>query len=194
MNTEVILQNAVSVSSLAVLGASLRDSYISPVYVTSTNMIVPLTSISLTSLHSNAVEFMTILGNFFTAMQSLASIWISTLYFIMKESIVEISNIMSDVDKILLLFIIYNTIMFSFKNYKLNDEVRNLRQNQDILLSEIELLGKNLSCLRKSERMREEWEQMWAEEIREYYAEHNNKYKELNKELKKLRKEMNQYA
>jgi hypothetical protein len=174
MNTEVIL-----------------NSYISPVYVTATNMIVPLASISLTSLYefieicySNVAEFAS-----FTI--AIIKIILFTTYFVMKQSVIEISSIMSDVDKILLAFLIYNIGMFAYENYKLNSKVKNLK-------IDIEQLQKNISYFKKTERMREEWEQIWAEEVREYYTEQNNKYnelnKELNKEIKKLRKEMNQYA
>ena len=162
MNTELIL-----------------NSYIAPVYVTTTNMVVPLVTVSLTSLYSNIVEFANIAFNFVTIMAS-------TLYFIVQQSVVEISSVMSNVDKVLLAFSLYNIAMFAYKNYKLNNEVR-------ILKSEVEQLEKNISYFKKAERMREDWEQTWAEEVRHYYTEHNNKYKELNKEVKKIKKEMNQY-
>jgi len=162
MNTELIL-----------------NSYIAPVYVTTTNMVVPLVTVSLTSLYNNVVEFGNIAFNFVTIMAS-------TLYFIVQQSVVEISSVMSNVDKVLLAFSLYNIAMFAYENYKLNNEVR-------ILKSEVEQLEKNISYFKKAERMREDWEQTWAEEVRHYYTEHNNKYKELNKEVKKIKKEMNQY-
>lgn len=169
MNTELIL-----------------NSYIEPVYVTATNMVVPLATVSLNSLHkftglcyNNVVEFTQVAANF-------VAIMMSTLYFIMKQSVIEISNSMSNVDKVLFAFLFYNMIMFAYENYKLNNEVQ-------ILKTEVDQLEKNISYLKKSERMREDWEQMWAEEVRHYYTENNNKYKELNKEVKKLKKEMNQY-
>ena len=62
-----------------------------------------------------------------------------------------------------------------------------------ILKSEVEQLEKNILYFKTAERMREDREQTWAEEVRHYYTEHNNKYKELNKEVKKIRKEMNEY-
>jgi hypothetical protein len=162
MNTELIL-----------------NSYIAPVYVTTTNMVVPLVTVSLTSLYSNVVEFAQVALNF-------AAIMTSTLYFIVEQSVVEISSVMSNVDKALLAFLLYNIAIFAYENYKLNNEVR-------ILKSEVEQLEKNISYFKKAERMREDWEQTWAEEVRHYYTEHNNKYKELNKEVKKIKKEMNQY-
>lgn len=165
---------------------SIMQSF-APVYVTATNMIVPLASISLTSIKSNVVEFSRIVVDYFAIMQSIVSIWLSTIFFIMKQSFVEISNVMSDIDKIFLVFSIYNVVMFAYENYKLNAQVKNLK-------ADVEQLEKNVAYFKKTERMREDWEQMWAEEVREYYNEHNNKYKELNKELKKLRKDMNQYA
>jgi hypothetical protein len=162
MNTELIL-----------------NSYIAPVYLTTTNMVVPLVTVSLTSCYNNLVEFANIAFNFVTIIAS-------TIYFIIQQSVIEISNAMSNVDKVLLVFLLYNMVMFAYENYKLNNKVRTLK-------SEVEQLEKNLCYLKKSERMREDWEQTWAEEVRHYYTEHNNKYKELNKEVKKIKKEMNEY-
>jgi hypothetical protein len=162
MNTELIL-----------------NSYIAPVYVTTTNMVVPLVTVSLTSCYNNLIEFAQVALNF-------AAIVTSTLYFIVQQSVVEISSVMSNVDKVLLAFLLYNIAIFAYENYKLNNEVR-------ILKTEVAQLEKNISYLKKSERMREDWEQTWAEEIRHYYTEHNNKYKEMDKEVKKLKKEINKY-
>ena len=177
-NTELMMEN---------IGATyLGNSYISPIYVTATNMVFPLASISINYLHElmrvcyiNVVEFSTIAAN-------LLKIWGLTIYFIVYQCLVEISNMMTNVDKVLLAFIIYNIVMFAYKNYKLNSEVINLKL-------EVEQLEKNISYLKKVERMREDWDQTWAEEIRHYYTEHNNKYKDLNKEIKKIKKEMNKY-
>jgi len=165
----------------------IMNSYIAPVYITATNMVIPFAAISMTSLQTNVAEFTNIALNFLQIIQNLATIWASTLYFIMKQSAIEISSAMSNVDKVLFAFLFYNMVMFAYENYKLNNEVKNLK-------SEVEQLEKNISYFKKAERMREDWEQTWAEEIRHYYTEHNNKYKDLNKEVKKLRKEMKQYA
>ena len=162
MNTELIL-----------------NSYIAPVYVTTTNMVVPLATVSLTYCYNNVVEFANIAFKFIAIM-------LSTLYFIVEQSVVEISSVMSNVEKVLLAFLLYNIAMFAYENYKLNNKVR-------ILKSEVEQLEKNILYFKKAERMREDWEQTWAEEVRHYYTEHNNKYTELNKEVKKIKKEMNKY-
>ena len=164
----------------------IMNSYISPVYITATNMVVPFVSISITSLQTNVAEFTNIALDFLQMIRNLATICASTFYFIIKQSAIEVSNVMTNVDKVLFAFLIYNMIMFAYENYKLNNEVKNLK-------SEVEQLEKNISYFKKAERMREDWEQTWAEEVRHYYTEHNNKYKELNKEVKKIKKEMNQY-
>jgi len=168
----------------------IMNSYTTPVYVTTTNMVVPIVSISLTSLDrllSVALpRLFIIVGNFVAIMQSHANIWASTIYFILEQLIIEISNVMTNVDKVLLVFSIYNIVMFAYKNYKLNIEVKNLKLD-------VEQLEKNISYLKKAEGMRENLQQIWSEEVRQYYNEHNNKYKEVNRNLKKIKKEMNEY-
>ena len=168
----------------------IMNSYTTPVYVTTTNMVVPIVSISLTSLDrllSVALpRLFIIVGNFVAIMQSHANILASTIYFILEQLIIEISNVMTNVDKVLLVFSIYNIVMFAYKNYKLNIEVKNLKLD-------VEQLEKNISYLKKAEGMRENLQQIWSEEVRHYYNEHNNKYKEVNRNLKKIKKEMNEY-
>jgi hypothetical protein len=159
----------------------IMNSYISPVYITATNMVIPFVSISITSLQTNVAEFTNIALDFLQMIRNLGTICASTFYFIIKQFAIEVSNVMTNVDKVLFAFFIYNMIIFAYENYKLNNEVKNLK-------SEVEQLEKNISYFKKAERMREDWEQMWAEEVRHYHTEHNNKYKELNKAVKKLKK------
>lgn len=180
----------------------MQNSYVAPVYITASNMIIPAIKISVDSLYNNLVEFTTIVINLLTIALTNGSCALNTTYFIAKQSIIEISDIMRNAmneclwtytDKILFAFCVYNLLRLVYQNYKLNYEAKNLN-------SEIEQLQKNISYIKKTERMREDWEQLWSEEIRNYYNEHNNKYKELNnkykelnKQVKKINKEVNQY-
>lgn len=173
MNTELIL-----------------NPHIAPVYVIVTNMVIPLTQISFEDIYpwfeyiyNNLVEYITTAKNFITIISY-------TSYFIIKQFVLEIYNIMTYADKIILALSVYNLIIFIYKIYKLNNE---LNYKLFVMKEEIENLEKNIIYLKKADRMREDWEQLWGEEVKYCYNEHNNKYKELVKDIKKIKKQLIEY-
>jgi hypothetical protein len=142
----------------------LDSWHVTPLYISDTNLVMPLTSLFDNPFYNNIVEFVTI-------MMEILTIMASTLYFIVNHLVTEISNIMSDVDKVLLAFIIYNFVLFTYKNYKLNNELKNVK-------SQIERL-------QMTRRMRDDFEEMATKR----YNENLNRYKKL---LNRFKKEMNE--
>lgn len=156
MNSELIFQYADPVC--------LDSLHVTPLYISNTNMVTPLMSLNDNTFYNNIVEFSKFTFDILTIMAS-------TIYFIINHLVIEISNIMSDVDKVLLAFIIYNFVLFTYKNYKLNNELKNLK-NQ-------------IERLQMTRRMRDDFEEMTTKR----YNENLNRYKKL---LNRFKKEMNE--
>jgi hypothetical protein len=156
MNSELIFQYADPVC--------LDSWHVTPLYISNTNMVTPLMSLNDNTFYNNIVEFSKFTFDVLTIMAS-------TIYFIINHLVIEISNIMSDVDKVLLAFIIYNFVLFTYKNYKLNNELKNLK-NQ-------------IERLQMTRRMRDDFEEMTTKR----YNENLNRYKKL---LNRFKKEMNE--
>jgi hypothetical protein len=156
MNSELIFQYADPVC--------LDSWHVTPLYISDTNVVIPSINIFDNTFYNNIAEFSKFTFDILTIMAS-------TIYFIINHFVIEISNIMSDVDKVLLAFIIYNFVLFTYKNYKLNNQIKNL-ENQ-------------IERLQMTRRMREDFEEIATKR----YNENLNKYKKL---LNRFKKEMNE--
>ena len=143
--------------------------YMTPIYISATNMVTPIAIVSFDTLYTNVVEFATF------AWQTIA-VFAYTFAFIAKEAIIAINNNLSYTEKMLLAFCLYNFISQSVSEIGSIDKQLKLQEK-------FETTEKQMNYLRTSERMRENWEQMWAEEIRNMHNENDKKFKDIEKEM-----------
>jgi len=145
------------------------NQYITPIYVSATNMVVPIANIEFDTIYYNVVEFSAL------AWQTI-SVFVYTFAFIMKEVFVTIENNLSSTEKILLALCFYNFISLvvseSSSTYKLVK-----------LKEQIESTEKQMNYLRTSERMRENYEQILAEDIRNIHSKNDKTIKDIEKFL-----------
>ena len=140
--------------------------YMTPIYISATNMIAPIT---IVSVYENVVEFANFAWQFIT-------VFVYTFAFIANEAIVAINNNLSFTEKMLLALCLYNFINQTVSEIGSID--KQLKVQEKFKTTE-----KQMNSLRTSERMRENWEQMWAEEIRNMHNENNKKFKDNEKAM-----------
>ncbi len=145
----------------------LLNQYIAPMYISTTNMVVPIANLTLNPLYENVVEFA-------TAVWEVVSVFVYTFAFIAKEAFIAINNNLSSTEKILLAMCVYNFIAQIVSESSSVDKQLKLQEK-------FESTEKQMNYLRTSERMRENWEQMWAEEIRNMHNENDKKFKDIEK-------------
>jgi hypothetical protein len=143
--------------------------YMTPIYISTTNMVMPIANITTDVFYTNVVEFATF------AWQT-ATIIIYTFAFVVKEALIALNNNLSFTEKILLVLCIYNFISQLVLEFGSIDKQLKLQDK-------LETTEKHLIYLKSSEKMRENWEQMWAEEIRNMHNENDTKFKNIEKEM-----------
>lgn len=147
----------------------LLKHYIAPMYISTTNMVVPIAKLTFNSLYDNVVEF----GTF--AWQTLA-IFVHTFVFIAKEAFEALNNNLSFTEKILLILCLYNFIAFSVSEIGWLNEQQKLQEK-------IEKMEKDVNSLRKSNSIRDSCDQVLGEEILEFNSEVRQNLQNLEKEL-----------
>ena len=155
----------------------LLNHYIAPMYISTTNMVVPIANLTLNSIYDIVVEFATF------AWQTLA-VFVHTFAFIVKEAFIVINENLSSTEKIVLAVCVYNFIAQIISESSSADKHLQLQEK-------FESTDKQLNYLRTSERMRENWEQMWVEEIRNTHNENDKKFKEIEKYMSVLDEQTN---
>lgn len=156
------------------------NPYIAPVYVTATNMITPLATISFNQM---AEQFTSFIANVIYVLSIIAE----TLIFIAKEALSALNENLTFAEKVLLGFCLYNCIVLFLLENKYNEQ----KQYKEIMET-LKTYDKNLTYLKKSERMREDWDQVWSEEIRNMHNENIKKFKEIEKQIRKMKKEIDE--
>lgn len=149
----------------------IMNPYIAPVYITTTNMILPLATISYESF-LNSLNFL----------WSILTVTALTTQFIVVEGIktfVEETNLF---EKFLFGLGVINLILLTTYDNTNKSE-------RDLTLKILESHEINLSQLKKQERMREDWEQLWSEEIKISHQENEKKLAEMKKQLDGLVKD-----
>lgn len=144
----------------------------SPVYISTTNMMVPLSNITVKICYDYVVDFTSFAWQF-------VSIMAQTFALIMKEAIVAVDKNLTFVEKMLLCLCLYNLIA-SFVN-----DIDKLNENQRIQekLEKIEKMEKDIKFLKKSVIIRDSCESMWSEEIQNIRKEQADTIKEIEREL-----------
>jgi len=160
--------------------ANLENPYIAPIYVSVTNTVTPLATITVDALYRNAVSFLNIL-----------QIFIQTAYFIVKEGIVaafaNASGILENLtlEKIVYIIGVYNLFMMA----ALDNQRKKIAEQKKL----IEYLEKNVSYLKKTERTREDLHEMWIQDVKSYHADTSKQMVAMEKKIKKLEKDLKQY-
>ena len=162
----------------------LMNQYMAPVFISATNMVTPLATISFDKLYTSAIVF----ANF---VLNIGQIVIQTAGFMMKEGFTELfanaSSILTNltIEKIVYILVIYNLLILT----AIDKQRRKITGQNE----QIESLEKQINYLRKTERMREELDELWLQDIRRYHQETNNKITAMEKKIKKFEKDLKQY-
>ena len=117
------------------------NPYIAPVYISTTNMITPLATISYDAMIS-----------FFNTVVDILQIGIQTISFIVKEGIIScLKNLTLEI--IVYIIGVYNLFMVLVID---NQQRKFIEQK-----NKIESLEKHMDYLKKTERMREDMDEIW---------------------------------
>jgi len=155
----------------------IMNPYISRVYISATNMLTPIATITFDRINTIALVYANLILN---ALQ----IFIQTAGFIMKEGISEFFSKFT-IEKIVYILIIYNLFMMAAID---NQRRKFIEQNK-----ENESLKREINYLKKSERMREDLDELWLQDVKKYHEETSNKIATLEKKIKKMDKEIRIY-
>lgn len=162
----------------AAINTCFDNEYISPIYMTNSDIALPFADLTLTSFYNIIVEFAAVLYN-------IAMICMHTFVFIAKEATHSINTQLSFTEKILLCICLYNFIVLSVY------EICMMQKNQEIQ-DKLESAEKELTYLKKAEKTRENWEQL-AQHVRNMHIEYNKKMTEMEKQMNKMKKSINKY-
>jgi len=142
--------------------------YIAPVYVTTTNMIIPLVNITLNSVYTSAEYFFNIAVTFMT-------IAAHTVYFIAENLYTEF-DVMDRREKFLTIVCLYNVIIFIIAEQKFKNKTENFKK-------EIKSLQKQINMM---EILRDDNMEVIKEEMSVFQNETNLKYSTLDKKIKNI--------
>ena len=149
------------------------NPYIAPVYISTTNMITPLATISYDAMIS-----------FFNTVVDILQIGIQTISFIVKEGIIScLKNLTLEI--IVYIIGVYNLFMVLVID---NQQRKFIEQK-----NKIESLEKHMDYLKKTERMREDMDEIWIKDLRTFHQETNKKVSVIEKKIKKMEKDMKIY-
>ena len=154
--------------------------YITPIYVSVTPtewLITPLASISFDAVYKGAISI-------FNLIIDILQIGIQTIGFIMKEGILAAFTNLT-LEKIVYIIGVYNLFMLLV----LDNQRKKITEQKN----QIENLEKNVDYLKKMERMREDMDELWIQDIRAYHQETSKKTTAMEKRIKKIKKELKQY-
>lgn len=144
-----------------------------PFFISAANMVTPLATITIDTLYENVLT-----------LANIVRVGIETFAFIMKEGIIEAFTNLT-LEKIVYMLVVYNLFMLM----AIDNQRKKIAEQNKL----IESLEKNVVYLKKTERMREDLEQMWVQDVREYHADTTKKFALVDKKMKKLEKDLKQY-
>lgn len=137
-----------------------------PVYISSTNAVTPLVNIDI---------LYTKIQIFFNIVVNILRIFVETTAFIMKEIFAEAFTKMTLV-KMIYIIGIYNLFMLAV----LDNHHRKLAKQKE----KIEALEKQVKHLKKSSKLRDDFEQLWIHDIQET----TKKMTSIENKIKKMEK------
>jgi hypothetical protein len=150
--------------------------YITPIYVSVTPtewLTTPLATISFDATYQ-----------VFNIIIDILQIFIQTAGFIMKEGFAEVWTNLT-LQKIVYIIGVYNLFMLLV----LDNQRKKITEQKN----QIENLEKNVDYLKKMERMREDMDELWIQDVRTYHQETSKKTTAMEKRIKKLEKDLKQY-
>jgi hypothetical protein len=150
----------------------IMKSNMVPVYITSTNSVTPL--ITLNSFYTNLILY-------FNIVVHILRICFQTVAFMMKEIFTEIFTKMTPI-KMVYTLCIYNLFMLAV----LDSHQRKIAKQKEQIAS----LEKQVKQLKKSEKVRDDFEQLWIHDIKSYNQETSSKMTAMEKKIKKMEKEL----
>jgi hypothetical protein len=142
-----------------------------PVYISSTNAVTPLVNIDI---------LYTKIQIFFNIVVNILRIFVETTAFIMKEIFAEAFTKMTLV-KMIYIIGIYNLFMLAV----LDNHHRKLAKQKE----KIEALEKQVKHLKKANKLRDNFEQLWIHDIKSYNQETTKKMTSIENKIKKMEKE-----
>jgi hypothetical protein len=148
-----------------------------PIFISATNMVTPLTTIKYDVLYANTLIYLKMIVN-------ILQIGIQTIGFMMKEGLTELFANLT-IEKIIYILVIYNLLILT----AIDKQRRKITEQN----TQIESLEKQINYLKKTERMREDLDELWLQDVRRYHLETNNKITAMEKKIKKMDKEIKIY-
>lgn len=155
----------------------IMNHYISPVYISAANMMTPVATITFDRIYTSAMVYGNLILN-------ALEIFIKTAGFIMKEGMAEFFANLT-IEKIVYILAIYNLFMMLI--------IDNQRRQSTQQKKQIETLNKKVNYLKKTERIREDLDEIWLQDIKKNHQETSYKVETMEKKIKKLEKELKQY-
>jgi polyhydroxyalkanoate synthesis regulator phasin len=148
-------------------------SFNMPLFINSSNIITPLVTIQ--------VEEVLI---YLHLVADILQIIIQTSIFIIKELFYEaFTNI--TIDKIVYICVIYNLLLL----IGLDNNKKKFKEQK----GQIEYLERQVHYLKKTEKMREDFDESLNNELKSYYEYTTNKINAMEKKIKKLEKDLKIY-
>lgn len=148
-----------------------------PIFISATNMVTPLSTIKYDVLYANTLIYLKMIVN-------ILQIGIQTVGFMMKEGLTELFANLT-IEKIIYILVIYNLLILT----AIDKQRRKITEQN----TQIESLEKQINYLKKTERMREDLDELWLQDVRRYHLETNNKITAMEKKIKKMDKEIKIY-
>jgi hypothetical protein len=163
------------------------NQYMTPMYISTSNMITPIAHISLASIHGFAGICYNAVVNFNNFAWQTTSVFVYTFVFMVKEAISAVDENLSFAEKILLCVSLYNLIAL-FVN-----EIDKMHQNNR-MQDKLEKMEKQVKFLKKTVTIREHSTHIWSEEIKAIRNENIAKIEFLEKELSNCKEKLEEQS
>jgi len=155
----------------------IMNPYISPVYISATNIVTPVATITFDRFYTSALVLCNLV-------LTTLKIFTQTTGFMIKEGLTEFFAILT-IEKIVYILVIYNIFMMLV----IDNERRNFAEQKEV----VEALNKEVNYFKKSERIREDLDELWLQDVKKYHKETNNKVATMEKKIKKLEKVLKEH-
>jgi hypothetical protein len=188
--------------------------YMTPIYITSNNMVTPITTIPFTHIYEYVVDFCIFTYQFI-------AIFAETFIFLLKEAISAINKNLTFTEKILLCFCLYNLIASFVNDIDKTYQNKNFQDKLEKMEKYVKIVNKTITirdnyecslleelkpiCNQNTKRIQhiENYLSSYKENLDEHRSiinEHQTneqkifqKISQLNKELIKMKKELEKY-
>jgi hypothetical protein len=150
-----------------------------PFYISQLNMVMPLTKINIFygDVHKYVASSITAVINFILILTH-------TTVFMAKQ-LLNLAFVKANTDIVLYVICIFTVFMFLV----LNDQKNKLHEQTQ----QIESLENRINYLKKMERMREEMDESWIQDIKLYQQETTKKMVVMDRKIKKFEKDLKIY-